>query len=333
MPMIESAKGLVETASLGRTLIHEHVFTVETEFAEYAPELAWNGTREERIAEAIQKLTELKAQGIDTLVDMNVLGLGRSMPDIVAVAEHVDMNILLATGVYPQHGLPGPIQMRRPGLTSEGKLDDVLANLFIRDITQGIAGTTVKAALIKGYTDKPGVTEVIDRCLRAVAFAHRETGVPINTHSDPSAEMGLEQLRVFADEGVDLSRVSIGHSGDTTDTAYLRKIMDQGAFVASDRFGVYFETLPGLDARADVIAELCRDGYADRLMLGHDTHCYADYDFPGGVISRENLPHWVHTHLIEHVLPAFRERGVTDEQIDQMLVTNPRRYFERQGAY
>jgi len=333
MATINSVVGPVDTADLGRTLMHEHVFTVETEMAEYAPELAWNGTREDRLIEAIKKLTDLKAQGLDTFVDMNVLGLGRSIPDIVAVAEKVDMNIVLATGVYPQHGLPGPITMRTPGKTADGKLDDVLADLFIRDIREGIAGTTVKAALIKGYTDKPLVTPVIDRCLRAVAFAHRETGVPINTHTDPNAGAGLEQLRVFAEEGVNLSRVVIGHSGDTLDLDYLRRIMDKGATIASDRFGLYFRDMPVMEQRVEVIASLVNQGYGDRIVLGHDTHCYADYDFPGSLISRETVPDWVHTHLVERVLPALRARGVTEEQIDQMLIGTPRRIFEMQGAY
>jgi phosphotriesterase-related protein len=330
---INSAVGSVKVDDLGRTLMHEHLFTVETELAEYAPELAWNGSREDRIVEAIKKLTQLKSLGIDTFVDMNVLGLGRSMPDVLAVAEKVEMNIVLATGVYPQHGLPGAITMRTPGKTADGKLDDVLADLFIRDIREGIAGTNVKAALIKGYTDKPLVTPVIDRCLRAVAFAHRETGVPINTHTDPRAEAGLEQLRVFAEEGVELSRVVIGHSGDTLDLDYLRRIMDQGAMIASDRFGLYFRDMPDLAQRVEVIVTLVDQGYGDRIVLGHDTHCYADYDFPGGLISRETVPDWVHTHLVEQVLPALRARGVSDEQIDQMLIGNPRKIFATQGAY
>ena len=104
-----------------------------------------------------------------------------------------------------------------------------MAELFVQDIENGMAGTSVRAALIKGYTDRPGVTPVIDRCLRAVAWAHRQTGVPIETHSSALTEAGLEQQRVFREEGVNLERVIIGHSGDTTDVSYLRTIMDAGS--------------------------------------------------------------------------------------------------------
>jgi len=330
---VPTARGPVATDRLGRTLMHEHVFTVSSEMAANYPALAWNGTRESRISDAIEKLNNLKALGFDSFVDMNVLGLGRSMPDILAVAEHADINILLATGVYPHRGLPSAIEERDPAVLAGNGTPDVMAELFVSDIRSGIAGTGVRAALIKGYTDKPGVTPLIDRCLRAVAWAHRQTGVPIETHTDAESRTGLEQQRVLAEEGVDLSRVIIGHSGDTTDLSYLRQIMDAGSLIASDRFGLYLEGMATLEQRVAVISELCRRGYADRIVLSHDAACYADYDFDGGQVSRQTLPHWVHTHLSEHVLPKLAESGVSDDQIDQMLVRNPRRVFESQNPY
>ena len=330
---VQSAKGPITTDQLGRTLMHEHVFTVSSEMAANYPELAWNGPREDRISEAIGKLNHLKAIGIDSFVDMNVLGLGRSMPDILAVAEHADLNILLATGVYPDRGLPQTIEGRDPRVRAAAGQPDVLAELFVQDIEKGIAGTGVRAALIKGYTDRPGVTPVIDRCLRAVAWAHRQTGVPIETHTSALTEAGLEQQRVFREEGVNLERVVIGHSGDTTDLTYLRAIMDAGSLIASDRFGLYLEGMASLDERVAVISELCTLGYSDRIVLSHDAHCYADYDFDEGRLNRRTLPYWDHTHLIEHVLPRLLDSGVSQEQIDQMLIHNPRRVFDYQGSY
>ena len=223
---IQSARGAIGTDRLGRTLMHEHVFTVSSEMAANYPAIAWDGRREDRISEAIEKLNHLKATGIDSFVDMNVLGLGRSLPEILAVAENVELNILLATGIYPDRGLPQAIEKSDPKAVGAAGKPDILAELFVQDIEKGIAGTSVRAALIKGYTDRPGVTPVIDRCLRAVAWAHRQTGAPIETHSSALTEAGLEQQRVFREEGVNLERVIIGHSGDTTDVTYLRAIMD-----------------------------------------------------------------------------------------------------------
>jgi phosphotriesterase-related protein len=330
---IQSATGAISTGRLGRTLMHEHVFTVSSEMAANYPAVAWNGTREDRISEAIGQLNHLKATGIDSFVDMNVLGLGRSLPEVLAVAENVDLNIVLATGIYPDRGLPQVIEAHPPKAGDAPGKPDILAELFVQDIENGMAGTSVRAALIKGYTDRPGVTPVIDRCLRAVAWAHRQTGVPIETHSSALTEAGLEQQRVFREEGVNLERVIIGHSGDTTDVSYLRTIMDAGSLIASDRFGLYLEGMASLEQRVAVISELCRLGYSDRIVLSHDAHCYADYESDEGRLNRRTLPYWVHTHLMEHVVPRLLSSGVTQGQIDQMLIHNPRRVFEYQGAY
>src|SRR6185503_12571790 len=97
---------------------------------------------------------------------------------------------------------------------------EFMTDMFVRDIEEGIAGTGVKAAILKCATDKPGVTHGVERVLRAVAKAHRSTGVPISTHTHARTERGLDQQRIFEEEGVDPSRVIIGHSGDTTDIDY-----------------------------------------------------------------------------------------------------------------
>src|SRR5581483_11816007 len=92
---------------------------------------------------------------------------------------------------------------------------DALADAFVHDIDVGVQGTSTKAAFIKCATDVAGVTPDVEMVLRAAARAHRRTGVPIMTHSYPPNGSGLEQQRIFAEEGVDLGRVQIGHSGDT----------------------------------------------------------------------------------------------------------------------
>jgi phosphotriesterase-related protein len=333
MTTVSTVTGATDSANLGRVLMHEHVLSVGAEIAAYAPELAWGGTPDARVAAAVETLRALKARGIDTVVDMTVLGLGRPMTELLAVAEQVDVSIVLVTGVYPRHQLPAPIDLRRPTRSPDGRLADVLADLFVRDIRRGIAGTGVRAGMVKGYTDLPGITPTVDRCLRAAAFAHRETGVPITTHAEHSTHSGLEQLRVFAEEGVDLTRVVIGHAGDTADVTYLRRLMDSGATIGSDRFGLYLEQTATFEQRVNVLGDLCSLGYADRIVLGHDAHCYADYDFPGSVWDRDHLPQWVPTHLIDDVLPALAARGVAPEHVQAMLIDNPRRLFEQNTPY
>jgi len=121
----------------------------------------------------------------------------------------------------------------------------------------------------------------------------------------------------------------VAHSGDTTYLDYLRELMDRGSTIGMDRFGLYGSGFPGFDERVDTVARLCGLGYADRMVLSHDTMCHTD-SYPG-ILAQ--YPDWVFHHLSNAVLPALRQRGVDEAQIDQMLVDNPRRIFEGQGAY
>jgi phosphotriesterase-related protein len=198
-----------------------------------------------------------------------------------------------------------------------------MVDMFVRDITSGIADTGIKAGVIKCATDRPGVTPGVERVLRACARAHLETGCPITTHTNAETRRGLEQQAIFAEEGVDLGKVVIGHSGDSDDLDYLLELIDNGSYLGMDRFGIdHF--LPTVE-RVAVVAELCRRGYADRMVLSHDASCYLDW-IPGEV-PPAGMEHWNYLHISNDVLPALREAGVTEAQIDTMLVDNPRRFL------
>jgi phosphotriesterase-related protein len=165
--------------------------------------------------------------------------------------------------------------------------------------------------------------------LRAVAAAHRRTGVPISTHTHAPTRRGLEQQRVFTDEGVDLTRVIIGHSGDTTDIGYLEELIAAGSYIGMDRFGI--DVLLPFEERVATVARLCERGHADKMVLSHDAACFNDW-LPEAALPVVT-PNWNFLHIHNDVIPALKQRGVTDEQIRTMLIDNPRKIFERQGAY
>jgi phosphotriesterase-related protein len=198
----------------------------------------------------------------------------------------------------------------------------------VKDIEEGIAETGARAGILKCATDQPGVTAGVERVLRAVAQAHRRTGVPISTHTHAGTRRGLEQQKVFDQEGVDLSRVVIGHSGDTTDIAYLEELIANGSYIGMDRFGI--DVLLPFEDRVNTVARLCERGHAEKMVLSQDAACFNDW-LPENV--DQILPRWNFLHIHNDVIPALKERGVTDEQIDTMLVENPRKIFERQGSY
>jgi phosphotriesterase-related protein len=206
---------------------------------------------------------------------------------------------------------------------------DPLVAYFVKDITEGIADTGVRAGLLKCAIDEPGLTPGVERTLRAVARAHRETGAPITVHTSVHNESGLTAQRVLAEEGVDLSRVVVGHSGDSTDLDYLKRLADAGSLLGMDRFGI--DVILPTDQRIDTVVKLCEEGYAEQMVLAHDASCYIDW-FPNAMLA-EAVPNWHYEHIHRDVLPALQKRGVSEEQIATMLEANPRRYFENVSAY
>ncbi len=320
---VDTVRGPVATSELGVVLMHEHVFVLSPEILVNYPQ-GW-GDEAAREADAVDKLNALKAIGVDTIVDPTVIGLGRYIPRIQRVAARTGLQIVVATGVYTYNDVPMYFHFTGPGTGLGGP--ETMTDLFVRDITDGIADTGVKAAILKCATDEPGPTPGVERVLRAVAQAHRQTGVPITTHTHAATRRGLDQQRIFAEEGVDLSRVIIGHSGDTTDLGYLEELIAAGSYLGMDRFGLH--NILSFDDRVDTVARLCERGHADKMVLSHDASCYIDW-LPEAALPVA-LPDWHFLHIHQDVLPALRQRGVTEEQITTMLVDNPRAIFARSG--
>jgi phosphotriesterase-related protein len=314
--VVETVRGAIGVDRLGRTLMHEHVFVLSEEIRLNYP-AGWH--EDERVDDAIAKLNGLAGRGCQTIVDPTVLGLGRDIRRVQRVASGTGLNVIVATGLYTYDQVPAYFEYRLP---RHGGLDP-LAQLFIGDITEGIAGTGIKAAFLKCAIDEPGLTQGVERVLRAVARAHAETGAPITVHTHAGSGSGREAVRVLREEGADLTKVVLGHSGDTTDVDYLSELADAGCLLGMDRFGL--DVITPLEQRVGTVAAMCERGYTTSMVLSHDASCYIDW-FPQEVIPIF-APAWHFGHLFDDVLPALRARGVTDEQIEIMLVANPRRYF------
>jgi len=233
MGQVNTVRGPIDAQELGVTLMHEHVFVRSPEVAANWP-TGWD--RATQVARAVERLQELKAAGIDTIVDLTVVGLGRDIEPVQEVAAQVDLNIVVATGLYTYNELPHYFDYRGAAFRPSGV--DLLDEFFLHDIENGISGSGVRPGILKCATDEPGLTPGVERILRAVARVHRRTGLPISTHTHTGTRRGLDQQRVFADEGVDLSRVVIGHSGDSTDLDYLGELLQAGSTLGMDRFGV-----------------------------------------------------------------------------------------------
>ena len=311
MAMVETARGPVEAAELGPTLMHEHVFVLTADVQQNFPD-EW-GDEDARVADAVRRLGELSQYGIATIVDVTAIGQGRNIPRVKRIADQLpDLNIVVATGIYTFDALPLFFWRRPP---------EAMTEFFVHDITEGIAGTGVKAGMLKCAVDEKGLTPGVEQVLRSVVRAHRQTGTPITIHTHAAGQHGPAILDVLRQEGADLNRVVLGHSGDATnDPDYLEKMVKAGLTLGMDRFGIdHFATF---EARSDLVVELCRRGLAERMVLSHDTCCYIDWFAPG---SLDDLKQWHYLHISQDVLPYLIDHGVTDDEIDTMLVRNPAR--------
>jgi phosphotriesterase-related protein len=315
MPTIESVCGPLSPADLGFTLMHEHVLVANWSMRQSFPDYV---DVPRVVEEAVTQLRAVRERGVRTIVDLTPINLGRDVAVMHTVAERSGMQIIAATGFY-WHEEPWMEQWDH----------DTLLGYLVRDITEGIQGTPIKAGIIKCATDRHGVTDLNRKLLEISARAHRRTGVPISTHTSVAHRTGLAQQDVFAAEGVDLGRVVIGHCGDTEDLDHLEQILRRGSTIGMDRFGI--DVFLPTAARVRTIAALCARGWAGQMVLSHDASCHIDW-FPPALI-RQAVPNWNFRHIPDDVVPALRAAGVSDADVRQMTVDNPRRIFERQGGY
>ena len=313
--MVNTVAGPVDVSELGFTLMHEHVVVKSPGVAENFPSV-WD--REAEMERAAAKLRDAAARGVKTIVDCTTVDLGRDIEFVAEVAHRSGVQIIACTGMY--YDVPRYFHSRSA---------DVMAELFVQEIRDGIAGTGIKAGIIKCATDEAGMTAPVEKVVRAAARAHRATGAPITTHTYAAGEMGTRQQDILAEEGVDLTRVIIGHSGDSRDTEYLLRLLGHGSYIGMDRFGLDM-LLPTAD-RVATVALLCRLGHADRMILSHDAPSYMDW-YERWMIERAS-PNWHYNFIPDTVIPALRRAGVTDDQIRQMTIDNPRRIFEQCEPY
>ncbi len=325
MTTVPTTAGEIDIEDLGVVLMHEHVF-IRTEPLQWG----WPGfggwDEEMEVMAARERLGQLKRAGVDTILDMTVPGLGRDPALVARVVDGTGLKVMFATGYYTYDNLPFPFHYRGPGKVLDND-DHVLESLFERDVTAGIGDTGIKAAVLKVATDQQGMTADVERLTRAIANVHLRTGAVICTHAHAPTQRGLDQQRIFAEHGVDLNKVVIGHSNETTDMGYLEKLIDNGSYLGWDRCGL--EVAVPVADQLDTLAELCGRGYANRLMLSHDKASFMDW-FANAEIDAV-MPSWQYTYIHNGVLPGLRERGVSDQQIEQILVRNPRDFFAQQG--
>jgi len=311
MSMINSVLGPLDTKDLGFTLMHEHVIC-QSFVAQNYPELFGDSF----MNHIIDGITTAKNGGVDTIIDATPFDLGRDVSRLAEIARRTNVNIIACTGWW----------MNLPEYLA-GTSPDLFADLFVREIQQGIAGTGIKAGILKSAADFGGVTAAGEVMLRAVARAHRRTSVPIMLHSYAPEQVAKRQLAILKEEGVNLKRVAVDHVNDTTDFEYLNWLLEQGCYLGMDRY-------PGLNlssyARTQTLKQLIDAGWINRLLPSHDLCLVTPLTFypPDVKESIEKGNPYGYLYVKKVVLRQLEDMGVSQAVLNTLCVNGPRNFFE-----
>ena len=297
--MIHTVRGPVDPAALGRTLAHEHVFCDLYRVSGNVNHLL----NDEDLA--VVELGALVRAGGTALVEVTTPDLGRDVAKLRGVAERTGLHIVMGTGWYRQPFYPETIDR-----TST----EALARQIIGELMEGVEGTGIRAGII-GEIGAHGsfLTAQEERVLRAAARAQRATGAPLTTHA-VMYPVGTAQLPILREEGVDPSRVIIGHCDTYLDRDYHLAILQVGAYAQFDTVGRVH--INPDERRADALVGLLRAGWGERLLLSSDRCHRTDLHAFGGV---------GYDVVFTRFFDMLRERGVSQEELDLMTIENPRR--------
>lgn len=320
MNYVQTVCGPVDVKNIAGTLVHEHVLASAAGIPENYPQLFVG----DFIARASKMLKDLKANLITTIVDAAPYDLGRDPKRLKQLSESTGVNIISSTGMF--FDLTGAF-----GKFSE----DLIADIFISDIQKGMAGTDIKAGIIKVVMDSECDTPGRKLQHHAAARAAVETDCPIFLHSCSYKETGRYQLKLLKEAGMPMNRVRIDHILDTTNFEYFNWLYDQGVWLGADRLPLvhspneYFVSTQG---RLDTIKRMIDAGMADRILLSHDAGGVSTLwdtvdDETSRFLNEEVIPDgWL--FILKHAFPRLIEMGVDPQILHQILFENPQRYFE-----
>lgn len=309
MATVQTVTGPVATADLGVVLSHEHTFIGGAGLWHAYP---WLFDWEETERQVLHEFRQAVAGGIGTIIDLSTPDLGRDVVFARRVSEASGLRVVAGTGLW--RDIPRPFWIMAP---------EEIARIFIREITDGIEGTGIRAGAIKVANDIEGVTEAGERVLRGAAIACRETGVPVSTHHWAPKQVGTRQAEILLEAGAPPHLVCIGHSADSTDITYLESLLRLGVYLSMDRY-------PGLAPaplyreRNATVAELVRRGWAGRLLLGHDHGVRLARRGAGNPLPPQPT---LYLFLQNKAIPELRTRGVDEAAIRRMTVEAPARFL------
>ncbi len=292
---IFTVTGKIAAQDLGRTYIHEHLYL----------DLSRIKNDDDTRFDDVEAVTaELRGSGLDSLVEVTNLGMGRNVEVLRRISEQAEINVIASTGFYKEPFLPEEIY----------HLDErEMAKILIGEITKGIGSSGIKAHVIGEVgTSKDEIRPMELKVLMASIRAHLETGHPIFTHTTLGT-MALEQLDLFAAHSVDPGKILIGHMDLNCNRDYHLQVAQRGCYLGFDTIGKL--SYESDEVRIDHIKYLIEQGHGGQIVLSQDMTRKSHLKKYGGIGFN---------YLQEVFLPQARKNGIKEEDLRQMLVDNPR---------
>ena len=296
--------GPIAPENLGITQTHEHlILDAYDHYGNYGFII----DDEDLVIEEVREYSQL---GGKTLVDVTLDEIGRNPGALARIAKASGLNIIMGCSWYREFAYPEIVAEKN---------SNELAEILVREIEIGVGDTGIRAGLIGEIgTGRHFIKPAEERVFRASAIAQQKTGVAISTHTTRWGTLALEQIAMLREFGADMEKVIIGHLGDRIGVQHLLPVAAEGVYLEVDNIG-YTDYQPEW-VRADNVAALCKEGFSKKILLSEDICLLSHLKYQGGK---------GYGYLLETFVPMLRERGVSDEQIHQMLVENPARVLAR----
>jgi predicted metal-dependent phosphotriesterase family hydrolase len=318
--MIQTVLGTIADFELGVCLPHEHIWCDQRTAPR--PELFGLTRSTERYMRLddedamVSELIAYREAGGNAIVEVTCDGWSRDLDVLARLSEASEVHIVATAGFY--------IEPCMPLFVAEWSIDR-LADHLTREIEQGVGASGRRCGVLKSAIHRARVEGLEEKGLRAVAIAQKRTGVAITSHTTgarrqevPGGTVGVHQLENLKAEGVSPDRFIVGHVDERPDVDVLASLAGEGCYIQFDVIGKEHYLLD--ETRAELVVELIRRGHLNRLLLSHDRNRAHEMRFGGGT---------GYCYIFESFLPRLRALGVTDEQIEMMMVRNPARALSR----
>lgn len=306
---IMTVLGPIPPSELGVTSMHEHVLC-DIFRAGGGPA---NVLDDEDMA--IRELGHFKQAGGSTIVEVTPFGLGRNLDGLARVSEASGVHIVAGTGFYVDATHLPIVRELNTGKLAQYLVDDIEQS----GPQPGIIGEV--------GSNKYGATPSEERSLRASGRAARRTGRTVSTHA-ALGDHGLEQLDILLEEGLAPEQIIIGHCDSIwhldveRDLRYYEAVIERGANAGFDTAG-WEEFMPD-ERRIERVAALIARGHVEKIILGSDTCRRTHYHLLGGR---------GYDYLLTEFVPRLREAGVSQSDLDRLLIHNPRRLLTLKSPY